>query len=328
MHSKILPKKVSIIILNYNGWRDTIECLESLKHIKYTDYDVIIVDNGSDDDSTIKIIEYYKNKFKQKSSKTHYQNHEIKLFYDSSQTNEKKFILIENKKNYGFAEGNNIGIQYAIKHLDPDYLLLLNNDTIVEANFLIKTINHGEKNKNCGILGPAIYNYKNKDIISSIGGKVNWKKGEVELFDQGLKVPNKKDLELDFVEGCALIIKKDVLKKIGFLDSNYFCYWEDVDLCIRTKKSNYNIVCVKNAKIWHKGSETVTKVSGFYEYYMTRNMFWFIKKHSKMLNYTLFLLYFLIYKIWIRFGVIIYNRNYKVLIPFLKGIKDGIKSEN
>ncbi|MCE5214153.1 MAG: glycosyltransferase, partial [Methanobacterium sp.] len=101
--------KVTIVIVNWNGWEDTIECLKSLYHVNYTNFNIIIVDNHSQDDSVKKIKDYIENK---------------------------KLILIVNDENYGFAEGNNIGIRYAQKNFNPDYILLLNNDTIVDKEFL------------------------------------------------------------------------------------------------------------------------------------------------------------------------------------------------
>ena len=142
--------KVSIIILNWNGWRDTIECLESLYQITYPNYDVIIVDNGSEDGSIQKIKEYAESKIKVESKFFEYssENKPIKIIEYTREEAEagggkekeitdlpsnKKMIIIKNEKNYGFAEGNNIAMRYALKALNPDYILLLNNDTVVDC---------------------------------------------------------------------------------------------------------------------------------------------------------------------------------------------------
>ena len=154
--------KVSIIILNWNGWKDTLECLESLYQINYPNYDVIVIDNGSEDESIKKIREYCKGKIETKSDFFEYSedNKPIKIFEFkeeeletkktinnefSSLSPNKRLILIKNHKNYGFAEGSNIGIRFALKSFNSDYILLLNNDTVVDKTFLTELVICGIK---------------------------------------------------------------------------------------------------------------------------------------------------------------------------------------
>ncbi|MEN6514775.1 glycosyltransferase, partial [Methanoculleus sp.] len=150
--------RVSIIILNWNGWKDTIECLESVYQITYQNYDVIVVDNGSENESIEKIKEYARGNLEVTSRFFDYSRENKPLHYIEYSLDEtkaekgkeaeiadlpswKKLILINNMKNYGFAEGNNIAIRYALKVLNPEYVLLLNNDTIVDRNFLDELVN-------------------------------------------------------------------------------------------------------------------------------------------------------------------------------------------
>jgi len=143
---------VAIIVLNWNGWQDTIECLESLYQISYPNYEIIVVDNGSKDESIENIKKYCEGKIKVKSKFFEYSNDnkqiniieytreqagtiEYKKNKISNFPSNKKLTLIKNEKNFGFAEGNNIAIRYALKALNINYILLLNNDTIVEKNF-------------------------------------------------------------------------------------------------------------------------------------------------------------------------------------------------
>jgi len=152
--------RVAIIILNWNGWKDTVECLKSLCAINYPMYDVIVVDNGSIDESVEKIKEYVSKSgvFKGKFFETDF-NHPEKHVRRKILPFRQNLIVIKNKKNYGFAEGNNIGIRYATKELNPDYFLLLNNDVIVNPKFLSELVKIGEKYSKVGILGPKIYYY-------------------------------------------------------------------------------------------------------------------------------------------------------------------------
>ena len=176
--------RVAIIILNWNGWKDTIECLESLYQINYNNFDVIVIDNDSHDESLEKIRNYASGKIYVKSDFFEYNSNTkpIKILEytkrDSEHINDEinffklpsnRLILIKNDANYGFAEGNNIGIRYAVNNLSSDYILLLNNDTVVDKDFLKEMVNIGESSTNIGIIGPKIYYYYEKNIIWCIG---------------------------------------------------------------------------------------------------------------------------------------------------------------
>lgn len=293
--------KVSIIILNWNGREDTIECLESLKGINYPNYEVILVDNGSTDKSPKIFKEQYTN-----------------------------ILLIENKTNLGFAEGNNVGIKKAICR-NADYILLLNNDTIVDPYFLNELIEVAESDFEVGIVGPTVYNYGQNNIIQSLGGKILWNKGKT-VHIAGNKV-EKNDLngisEVDYICGCAILAKSEVFEKIGYLNKHFFAYWEETDWCVRAKKASYQILHVPTSKIWHKGGATSGKISGFFEYHMTRNMFWFMRKHATRKQYLSFILYFSAYQFWFSSALcLIYYKNINAYMSFLKGIKDGLLNLN
>jgi GT2 family glycosyltransferase len=239
--------RVSVVIINWNGWKDTLECLESLFDVNYSNYDVVVVDNNSHDDSVIQIKDYAPNK-------------ELKL--------------IENEKNYGFAEGNNIGIKYALKYFKPDYILLLNNDIVVDKDFLKELVNIGKSDDKIGILGPKIYFYDKPDVIWSAGCKISWKLGRglhigIGQTDHG-QYDNPKKVE--YISGSAFLIKKGVINKIGLMDKKYFLYFEESDWTLRANQAGYKSLYVPNAKVWHKVSQSgggITKSTGLY--YITRN---------------------------------------------------------
>jgi hypothetical protein len=337
MYNKESPL-VSVIILNWNGWQDTIECLESIYQMDYPNFNVIVIDNGSEDESIEKIKEYYKiitkiksKFFEYKDNKTieiKYINENFVFKHESCEhikLLDRGLILIENNKNYGYAEGNNIGINFAIKYLEPKYILLLNNDTVVHTKFLKNLVDVAIYNKHVGVLGPSIYLYDDENQIQSFGAKINWNKGNV-TFIKNPKLKNKEydTIQVDYVEGCALLINKEVIERVGYLNSKYFCYWEEADFCVRASKANYNILCVPQAKIWHKHSKSVEKIGGFYSYYMTRNMFWFMKTHANRIQYIIFLLYFFMFRFWIlSYVYLIVQRNKESYISFCKGIIDG-----
>jgi GT2 family glycosyltransferase len=165
--------RVSIIILNWNGWKDTIECLESVYQITYPNYDVIVVDNGSENESVEKIKEYAEGRLPVESHFFEYsrENKPIHVIEYSQEEAEsgmredqdmppnKRLILLRNGRNSGFTEGNNIAMRYALKTLTPDYILLLNNDTVVDKNFVEGLVMVANQSNQTGVVGPVVFHY-------------------------------------------------------------------------------------------------------------------------------------------------------------------------
>ncbi len=337
--------KVSIIILNWNGWKDTLEALESVYQIKYPNYGVVLLDNASDDESIEKIREYCEGKIKVKSeffeysksnkpiNLTEYQKNELNSMENQNiNPSNKELILIKNNKNYGFTEGNNIGIKFALKTMNPHYILLLNNDTVVDNYFLNELVNTGEKNPDIGFLGPKIYYYEfngRKDVINFAGGKNNlWKFKPSNIgykkLDKGQFDFNQ---EVDFVHGCCLLAKVKMINEIGLLDQEYFSYREENDWAMRGQKQGWKSGYVYKSRIWHKiGGSTDRNTNLFVDYYETRNRFLFIKKYGDTLHKTTFILYFIFFDFWyISAILLLYFKNYKRFRSFLKAVSDGLK---
>ncbi|MFH0805850.1 MAG: glycosyltransferase family 2 protein [Patescibacteria group bacterium] len=241
--------KVFIIIINWNGREDTLECLESLKNNDYLNYEVVIIDNGS------------KDKFQVSDSK-------IKVIY--------------NKENLGFSGGNNVGIKYALEN-NADYVLLLNNDTIVSKDFLSKMVEVAENNNKIGIIGPKIYFPDSKKIWFA-GGKINWlyNKGTMRGFnkiDKG-QYDEPKVQKTDYITGCCALIKKEVLEKIGLMPEEYFLYYEDTDWSLKARQMGYKCIFIPSAIIWHKGSKSAINGSPSYIYYHIRNGLIMARKYA------------------------------------------------
>jgi hypothetical protein len=260
---------VSIIILNWNGWEETLECLESIYQIDYHNYQVILVDNHSQDQSLEKIREYSQGKITLTSPFFKYNpnNKPIKINELTKQETEQRLngkkttdnhlTLIKNDENYGFAPGNNIALKYTLKEHNPDYILLLNNDTVVNPDFLTKLIQATEKDPYLGISGPLIYFYDfdgRKDVVANLGGKVNLGKypGYYDLTEiHSLKDYSGDLVECDWVSGAALLLKiKDL--PIKLLNEDLFFGCEDIDLALNLKEYGYKSVVVLDSLIWHK----------------------------------------------------------------------------
>ncbi|MFA4640546.1 glycosyltransferase family 2 protein [Pyrococcus kukulkanii] len=343
--------RVSIIILNWNGWKDTIECLESLYRITYPNYDVIVVDNGSKDDSIQKIKEYAEGKIRVDSKFFEYNpaNKPIKVFgISEDEAKQGKFnravyekldvdrrmILIKNKDNYGFAGGNNVGIKFALSVLNPDYVLLLNNDTVVDKRFLGELVKVAESNEKIGIVGPKIYYYDyngRSDIINfagehfilplAIGIKYGNKKKDNNAFN---KVKN-----VNKIDGACMLIKNSVISNVGLLDERYFLYLEDNDYCIRSKRAGFILLYVPSAIIWHKVSASTRglqgKVSLTTFYYLVRNRFLLTRKFS-LIHWICYIVFFFIIDFWLKIGFLYKNAGLstKFLILLYKAVLDGV----
>jgi len=257
-----MKQSVFLIILNFNGGRAVSECLESVWQMdsRGIDLNVVVVDNNSTDGSREMLQKF-------KSSKV------------------QKFKVIENQENLGFAEGNNIGIRYSLKN-GADWVFLLNNDTEVARKALVRLIKVGNSNKRTGILAPKIYfaegyefhreRYSKEErgrVIWYAGGKIDWQNviGQHRGVDEVDRGQYDQITETDFISGCAMLIKRKVLEKIGNLDEKYFLYYEDADFCQRAKKRGFKLVFVPKAKVWHKNLGTGRTGSELQDYYLTRN---------------------------------------------------------
>lgn len=299
---KMTKPLVSIILLNWNGYDDTLEALESLYQINYPNYNVIVVDNHSTNNSIEKIIEYTKGNIKVETTFTKYQdNKPIILNHirednlnqsinNTSTKDKKKLLLIENYENYGFAKGNNIAIDYTLKHDNPDYVLLLNNDTIVDANFLDNMIKVALSDDKIGIIGPKFYYYDfdgAHDKIWCIGSVVDLEHypGHHSIMDEDNYNLNGNVIECDWVSGAGLLIKSELLAE-NYLDTSFFFGCEDVDLAVNVKNKGYKVVTVMDSIIWHKVGMSRHKHSTFQtEYNHIKTNLQFIKKHKN--NYYL-----------------------------------------
>jgi GT2 family glycosyltransferase len=242
--------QVVIVVLNWNGLADTLECLESLARLDYPAYEVVVVDNDSTDGSAEAIREQFP-----------------------------EVTLIENRENLGFTGGNNVGLRYALAR-GTDYALLLNNDTKVAPDFLRHMVEASEADPTVGIAGPTIYYHERPDIIWSAGGVIDWRRGSTQMVglnerDEGQlgQVPR----TVDFVTGCALLVRRAVLEQAGLLDERFFAYYEETEWCVRATRAGFKIVHVPLAHIWHKISPAAQADSPLVHYYMTRNRLLFLK---------------------------------------------------
>ena len=254
-------QKVFIIVLNWNGYMDTVECLRSLEKCSYPAYEVVVVDNGSTDGS----VERLKKDFKD-------------------------VVYIENKENLGYTGGNNAGIRYAIGK-GAEYIWLLNNDTTIKADSLMRLIEVAGNDPRAGLLGPKILQMDNPEYAYAMMGRLNmwfpWPdrmEGEEESKVTGEAV------SADFLSGSALLVKREFVEKVGLLDERFFFYWEENDWCERGRKSGFRSVFVPDAVVYHKGGGASGRGwNEFTAYYLVRNWILFMRKHAALRYWVTFL---------------------------------------
>ncbi|RYL93936.1 glycosyltransferase family 2 protein [Sporolactobacillus sp. THM19-2] len=297
---------IAIILVNWNGYRDTIECLKSLNNLTYNHFQVFIVDNGSTDNSYALIYEHITHNFQYKF----------------------EIQLIQNKENMGFAGGNNIAIKRACK-LGFQYIWLLNNDTIVDSSSLSTLVSCITKNRNVGIVGSKIF-YYNTNKIWFAGGLVNLKTGKVKHI--GIKKFNNESYnhirEVDYITGCSMLFRSEIIRSIGYISEDYFLYYEETDFNVKAHKAGWKIIFVPNSIIYHKVSVSSggeNNLSPYYAYYDIRNAFWLCKRNNAGLPVLAFL--YMIYKsIKKMIQIVIKNQKNKKerIYLILNGIRDAL----
>lgn len=222
--------KVLIVLINYNGLSDTLECLESLRLIKGVPIHIIVLDNGSFDSSEIVEVQ--------------------KRFPE--------VLCIRSETNLGFAAACNLAIKIGLQQYAPDFVLLLNNDTVVNPSFLKQMIKTANADRKIGIIGPKILYYARKNIIQTTGGKIIWWLGLVWNIGADRFDCKKFDLRTyrDWVSGCAMLIKTEVIQRVGLLNEYFFQGNEDYEYCHRARSRGYKIIYEPSAVIWHKVSKS------------------------------------------------------------------------
>lgn len=239
-----MAPKVSIVVLNWNGYKDTLECVQSLRKVLYPALEIMVVDNGSIDGSL----------------------NALKRRFPSG------LKFIETGRNLGFAGGCNAGIRQALKD-GADYVLLLNNDTVVAPDFVSELVAAAKGEPEAGILCSKVYFHDRPDVIWYSGAYFN------SLIGWGRHLGfNKKGggesgvCETGRPTGCAMMVRRDLCERTGLFDEDYFCYAEDLDWGMRARKAGFKVLYVPSSRVWHKVSASSGAVGTAASlYYSTRN---------------------------------------------------------
>lgn len=282
-------KSIGIIVLNWQGWRDTLACLDSLQNLTYPiPFSIIVCDNASSDDSFAQILNW---------AQQHYAPSDIGVFdwkkggrenclkelllgnfqfpiHNSQFINSNlqftihhsfPFVLIQTGANLGFAGGNNVGLCYALATQKYEYLWLLNNDTIVDAQALSASYEYAIAHPHIAMLGSTVVDYYQRDIVQCAGGcrylpLLTVFKPVLGSQPVSKVMQHKETVTLDYVYGATMFLKVEAVHKVGLLNEEYFLFYEELDYTQRLKQQGYEIGWCKNSLVYHKGSASVGSI--------------------------------------------------------------------
>ena len=255
---------IYIVILNWNLPGDTVDCIHSVLNSVSPDMHIVMVDNGSHDNSVNIIRQHFGTSIE----------------------------LLENKTNLGFAGGVNVGLRHALEH-EARSILILNNDTIIDASMINRLVETAENHPNAGLIGPVIYYYSDK-------AQRIWRVGDLDLpiipipmrlSDRRVTAAGHTDFRLGYITACGMLIRRQVLEAIGLFDERYFMYYEDADFCQRAKNAGFEIWCSPQAKMWHKVSLSSQKQEPARRYFQTWGRAEFYRTYQHGFSWVILLVY-------------------------------------
>jgi GT2 family glycosyltransferase len=256
---------VCVVVLSWNRKADTLVCLESLLNQTYPNTQVVLVDNGSVDDSVI-----------------------------AARSAFPSITIIENSTNLGYARGNNIGIQYALDH-SASYVLALNNDTVVDPGLVENLLQVAVSDPQIAAVGPKILFHADLTLLWSAGGRISYSEtiSRMRGFRQRDRGQFDRQEDVDCLPGCAILMRREVLEQIGLFDPVFSpAYFEDTDWCMRARKCGYRLVYAPDAKMWHKVSlSSGGEYNARERYWLAYHSVTFMRRYGQPVQWIKFLLY-------------------------------------
>lgn len=250
------------VILNYNNYDDTVDCVESLIN-SVPKENIIIVDNNSSDVSGLRLKEKFSD-----------------------------CVLLLLDTNNGYAAGNNVGIRYALE-AGAEYICVLNNDVVLPRGFAKEALNVLKERKELDIVGPIICEYSNPNYIQSAGAMIDLSIGRGYFLHMGELADECKLINdtPDYLGGACFIARRKVFTDLGLIPELYFLYYEETDWFFLARKKNIKFSCDSRLRAYHKGSATVSTITGLSKYYLTRNQVIFERRKASVCQFASFILY-------------------------------------
>jgi GT2 family glycosyltransferase len=284
----------AIVLLNWNSAEMTAECMQSLLKMTADSHEIIVVDNGSQDGS----VEYLRGQFPE-------------------------ITIVPQERNLGFAAGCNVGTKLALEKR-VEFVLLLNNDTVVDPEFLTELRRVAEEHPEAAVISPKIYFW-------DMPNRLWWAGGVFSLWTGIAKHRGRKDVDrgqfdrnasIDWATGCAALIRSAMFEKIGLFDESFFAYSEDLDLSLRIKKAGYEIWYAPKARLWHKEGFVCRKNVGEYlrKFLSTRNLLFVMRRHARSIQWLTFLPNFIFRHVAFYFALSLLRGDYRSAWAVMQGI--------
>ena len=280
---------VTIIVLNWHGWADTIECLESVFRQDYPNYRVVVCDNASRDGSFEKIRAWAAGDLPVDGPGDHPLARlqtppvpkpiRVAAFdappAEGADASDAPLVLIRTGGNLGFAGGNNVGIRFARREPGTKYIWLLNNDTVVDAAALSRMVEEAERDPQVAMVGSKLMDYERPGEIQTIGGgRVTRWRGLTYPIGAGEQDEGQWEerFDPDYITGASLLARAEAIDEIGEMDESYFLYSEEVDWCLRARRRRFALRYSPGSVVWHKGGRSVGYGSSLHDYHTVRSM--------------------------------------------------------
>ena len=259
--------RVTAVIVNWNGKRELLECLDSLCRLDYPEdcLEIVVVDNGSTDGSREAVAEAFDN-----------------------------VCILENNRNIGYVRAVNRGIEHAVGH-GADYVWVLNNDILADGHSLSRMVEAGERNKLAGVIGPLVCSFEDPNRIDNSGYRIDYWTGRLIKLHFGEDIFQNQDMETASVEtnlGCANLIRSEVFDKVGLFAPVYEIYFEETDFNVRVGREGFQVILARGARVIHKHAATMNKHLLRRARFLLRNLLIFQLKHASARHLVVFLPYY------------------------------------
>lgn len=289
------PPRVCILIVNYNGWEDTAECLESVLRLRYPSFQVVVCDNDSPNDSVTRIEGWARGELEVPrqdprlpvpgaASVAKPVPLEL-LGRDEAErgrvNGDPTLVVVQTGENAGFAAGNNVGVRFAAAR-GADYVWLLNPDTVVHPDSLGALVAEAEADPRLGVVGGRILYYGEPERTqAAAGGTLSHWRGTTRLCGDGAPAdaPLRPGGELAYVHGACLLARMAAVRAVGEMDERYFLYSEEVDWCLRMRRAGWRLGYAPGCRVWHKEGRSVRRQSALQEYHILRSRMLLMRTH-------------------------------------------------
>jgi GT2 family glycosyltransferase len=294
-HTPTLFPGLKIVILNWNLKEDTLACVDSILKAGISAGQIILIDNGSSDGS----VDAFQTRYTGQMS------------------------LMANTHNIGYVAGVNQGIKIALEQ-GAEWILLLNNDTVVAEDFFHQVHSHLSHSNDYGIFGPLIYYFSEPERVWFTGSRLV--RGTLLTYDlsrQKKRAENWPEiLPVDFVSGCAMFVHRDVFIRVGLFDPYLVMYGEEVDFCWRARLAGFRAACLPQVKMWHKVSLSANRVRAQTRYLRIRNQSIFYRRYGRGLQRPAMFLYGFLRTAWMMLASLL-NGQIELITPTWYGFADG-----